>query len=284
MLRTVVCLFMIMILAPVALAQSAQGSLMGQSVKQVALSTSQNLKATDTSVRVDVVFDDVPLVEALNKIAAEGRLQLIYSPELIPVDARVSIVLEGVPAVEAVRRTLRGQPVRMFSQDNTVVVVGVPVLAIATEAELEPGTIMGRVTDAASGVGLDGASVFLEGTSFGTVTGQTGGFRFTDVPVGTYTVVVQRLGYSEARQSVTVRDGQETTVNFALEVSAIALDEVVVTGSIIETRTKELPSPITVVSADEIQQKGVSRMDEVLLGEVPGLVVFDAGYSWYSRI
>ena len=42
------------------------------------------------------------------------------------------------------------------------------------------------------------------------------------------------------------------------------LTEVVVTGSIVPTEVKALPTPITVVGSDAIQQQHIGRFDEII--------------------
>ena len=51
------------------------------------------------------------------------------------------------------------------------------------------------------------------------------------MPVGRYQVRAQKIGYSTARDSVTIIAGQVATLNFKLERSPIALEAVSAVGS-----------------------------------------------------
>ena len=62
------------------------------------------------------------------------------------------------------------------------------------------GVIEGRVLDAASGTGLSGATVRLQGSGLDRriSTDEGGSYAFTSVPIGTYSVEAQRSGFSLA--------------------------------------------------------------------------------------
>ncbi|HMI44290.1 MAG TPA: carboxypeptidase-like regulatory domain-containing protein, partial [Gemmatimonadaceae bacterium] len=91
--------------------------------------------------------------------------------------------------------------------------------------------IQGRVLDARSGQGVVGASVIVQGTTLGGVTGEDGRFRIGNVPPGTHTIVARRLGYAPHRQTVVVGAEQVALADIILENAAISLDQVIVTGT-----------------------------------------------------
>ncbi len=85
---------------------------------------------------------------------------------------------------------------------------------------------------------------------------------------------------------MTVASGQETTVDVRLEVSASPLDAVVVTGTVVPTEVKALPTPISIVTAEDIQRQNLQRVDQVFRGQVPGAVAWDQGpgLDFYSSV
>src|SRR5688572_9917821 len=71
------------------------------------------------------------------------------------------------------------------------------------------GAITGRVTDAISGRGVVGARVRLLGTGQGAATDTGGRFRIREVRPGSWTIVVQHIGYRAVqRDSFEVRSGE----------------------------------------------------------------------------
>ncbi|HSD32087.1 MAG TPA: carboxypeptidase-like regulatory domain-containing protein, partial [Gemmatimonadales bacterium] len=79
------------------------------------------------------------------------------------------------------------------------------------------GRIGGHVRDA-SGAPIAHAQVFVVGTSLGAVTNVTGAYSIDSVPVGTYTVRAQFIGYTPAvLPNIQVRAGQAVAVDIVLQ-------------------------------------------------------------------
>lgn len=76
------------------------------------------------------------------------------------------------------------------------------------------GKITGKVSNVSNGTAIYGASVKYTGGS--TITGTTGIYAFSSVPVGTYTFTASASGYLSRSLSASVSSGVTTTLNFAL--------------------------------------------------------------------
>src|SRR5688500_13532186 len=83
----------------------------------------------------------------------------------------------------------------------------------------QTGTVRGRVTQATGGQPVPNVQTMVPGTSLGTLTGDTGEYTLVGVPAGSRTVVARRIGFTEARQTVTVTDGQTVTADFTMSVT-----------------------------------------------------------------
>ena len=81
-------------------------------------------------------------------------------------------------------------------------------LAFAPALAAQTGTITGQVADAASGRPLESAQVYIEGTSFGTLTNSSGNYLFVNAPVGEHTVIAELVGFRAGSQTVTVAAGE----------------------------------------------------------------------------
>jgi len=137
-------------------------------------------------------------------------------------------------------------------------------------AQATTGTVRGRVTDAAAGRGLADAQVSIEGTRLGAVTGANGDFTIPQVPTGTRTVVVRRLGYAPASKQVGVTAEGVSTGDIALTTSALNLSEVVVTGSAAPTEKRKVGTSIASVDSTTISRAEAVTVDQALQGKVPG--------------
>lgn len=130
--------------------------------------------------------------------------------------------------------------------------------------------ISGKVVDSNSDEPLVGATIFIMETQQGTTTDIDGDFELTGMQAGTYTVRVSFIGYNEFRQAVTVTSGQIQTLNVALELSAVGLDELVVTGYGIRER-REVTGAISSVRAEQISARAIQTPDQALQGRSAGL-------------
>lgn len=79
-----------------------------------------------------------------------------------------------------------------------------------------------------AGSPINGLSVSLLGTAYGTLTTEQGTFTLDNIAPGPYTLVASGLGYQTTRQAVTVAAGQPTTVALQVPKSQLALQEVTV--------------------------------------------------------
>jgi len=93
--------------------------------------------------------------------------------------------------------------------------------ATATQVILA-GNIAGRVTDAVTGNGINGAEISTGAggqiaATTATLNGITGAYVIQDIPIGEYTLTASATGYQSSSQDVKVASGETTTANFALE-------------------------------------------------------------------
>ena len=137
----------------------------------------------------------------------------------------------------------------------------------------ETGRITGQVTSAQNMRPLDGAQVSIEGTGMGGLANAQGRYLLLNVPAGTYTVRVTMIGFGSARQQVTVAAGQVATVDFSLTETALALDEIVVTGTAAEVRAKEVGNSLDAVTSREIENIPLRNSEDILAGRAPGVTV-----------
>ncbi len=105
------------------------------------------------------------------------------------------------------------------------------LLAPATLAVVETGSIAGHVRDATTSKPIVGANVVVIGTSLSTVTDGNGHYVVANVPVGIYTVVARFIGYASGeKKGIRVTANATTVADLTIASSPIALQEVVVTG------------------------------------------------------
>ncbi len=125
--------------------------------------------------------------------------------------------------------------------------------------------ITGRVTEP-EGEAIIGASVFVKGTSNGTITDLNGNFSLS---ADKGTLVVSYVGYQTQEISITGK----TTFNIYLREDSKMLDDIVVVGYGTQ-RKASLTSAISQIKGEEVfKDRGINNVSVALQGEIPGLVV-----------
>jgi TonB-linked SusC/RagA family outer membrane protein len=216
---------------------------------------------------VSVHRASVALQQVLLDIATQAGLGLSYGEDLAKANTLVSVDVSGTTAAEALAAAVRGTP-------WAVLVTASGQVAVVPADAPQLGTVLGQVTDAAAKTGIAGATVALEGTRLSALTSDSGTYRIVNVPPGSYTVTVRRIGYARATQAVTVTADRATTADFALQAAANVLDQVVVTGVPSATSKRTLGNSITTIDAADVAQKVVNTsVTELLQAKAPGVTV-----------
>jgi outer membrane receptor for ferrienterochelin and colicins len=136
-------------------------------------------------------------------------------------------------------------------------------------AQVNTGTIVGRVTGAESGQPVPFAEVQLRapgGREIKEITGQDGRFRLSEVPAGTYTITARAFTYSpQTVENVAITAGGTVTQDFALTSTAIVLDELNVSGSRGQPeRNIDTPASVQTVNEKMIEARpAVSAVDHL---------------------
>ena len=143
------------------------------------------------------------------------------------------------------------------------------------------GSIWGYVKDADSGEPLPGANVFLEGTSIGAATNAEGKYEISQVPPGTYTLVIRYIGYKEKKIPVTVVANEALRQDVALPFVTIEGETVVVTVQAegqMEAINQQISSNTikNVVSSARIQELPDNNAAESV-GRLPGVSIKRSG-------
>ncbi len=134
------------------------------------------------------------------------------------------------------------------------------------------GTVTGRISDSQSGIPIGAVQVFIPSLDLGGLTQQNGRYLLQNVPAGTHELNVARIGYRTVAQQVTVGVGQVFEQNFALVEEALALDEIVVTGTAGGSQVRAIGNVVARLALpDLLVTAPVSTTEDVLQGRIPGL-------------
>jgi len=134
-------------------------------------------------------------------------------------------------------------------------------------------TLTGIITAKEDGLPIIGASVVEKGTTNGTVT-NLDGFYSLSVSTGS-TLVITYVGMEKTERKVV----GAARLNFILNPSAYAIDEVVVTAMGIKSEKRKLNFAVQSLNSDELMGGQSANFVNSLQGKVAGITVSNAGGS-----
>jgi iron complex outermembrane recepter protein len=151
-------------------------------------------------------------------------------------------------------------------------IVGLALTLAVPLAAQGGGTIRGTVSDS-SGTPLPNASITVQGTELRATSGGQGDYEIRRVPTGRRTVRVRLIGYQAASAPVTVSAGAEVRQNFTLGRSVVQLApiDVVVGSRARHTAAEELPVPVDIYPAEQLQQQGSKETSVILQSVSPSI-------------
>jgi len=252
----------------------------GQSVASVSAGTDRS-QADLLTRRVTIHLEGVSVRRAVDAIAVQAGIHAAYRASIFAaVKKTVTISVTNASLRDVLRDVLSGTELNAKPVADDIVRIDVGTDAMG-------GIIVGRVTDAATQLPLRDVTIVLDNASKGIPTASDGTFRLTGIKAGQHRVLARMLGHVKQVRTITIADGDSVAVNFALSQSTTALDQIVVTGTVIPTAIKAIPNAITVITAKELEDRNITRIDQLFHGDVPGVFVprvdeaasSDPGYS-----
>jgi len=151
-------------------------------------------------------------------------------------------------------------------------VIALLLLVPGWSVAAQTGTVTGIVRDRVGQGPVSAAQVHIPGTGVGTLTGANGRFLLTQVPAGTHTLRVERLGYQSTGQEITVAAGETLEVNFDITAQALALDQIVVTGTAGGTQRRAIGNVVDQISASAaVEITPATSVNQLISQRSPGV-------------
>lgn len=148
--------------------------------------------------------------------------------------------------------------------------LGMALFAISSYSQHTDANIFGDVQS--EGQHIPFVNIYIEGTTIGTTTDETGHFMMIDLAAGTHVLVAKALGYKIAKKEILVTPNKSIEVNFELEHETMSLDEVVVTGTKTFQRQTEAPVIVNILDRKMIDAVQACNISDGLKFQ-PGLRV-----------
>ncbi|MDR3285826.1 MAG: TonB-dependent receptor [Prevotellaceae bacterium] len=141
-----------------------------------------------------------------------------------------------------------------------------PIISLAIDDDTKKtqtdANIIGHVVDAKTNEHLADVTINVKGTTIGIVSDKTGHFFLKNMPVGEFLIVASHIGYKTSEQKVKTTENTTIELNFSMDENAVKLDEIVVSATRNETKKREAPIIVNVVSSKFFEATASTNLAE----------------------
>lgn len=237
-------------------------------------SEGQNLQ----SIKISMNVANVSFEQALQIISDKTKFNFSYDKKEVPLDEKLTIDVTDESLYDLLKG-LASQYNLVFQRINSQIVIkkGNGVQEFSIPVQQAGGGIKGRITDSKTGEPLLGANITLRGTNKGTTTDNQGYYSFDNLESGSYSMVIQYVGYSSKTEVINVVSNRTVELNISLSQALYDLNEVIVTGTMVGTEKRQLGTSITILKEKELQQLNPTSIQDIFQGQIPGVISLDLG-------
>ena len=137
----------------------------------------------------------------------------------------------------------------------------------------QSATLSGKITS--KGEAVPGASISVVGTKIGGVSDADGNFKITGISAGNNIAVkISSIGFTDKTESVSLKAGQNQSLNFEIETGTKFLEEVIVTGLSINAKQKELGTSRSNLTSATIESMPAASVENALVGRLAGVEAY----------
>lgn len=230
------------------------------------------LQAGERSLKnhIDLNVINVTLLEAMGTVEKSSGYKFVYNNKEVDVTRKVSINTKNEEIRSIVQKLFPNNEV-IIRDKNIVITVQENEVGNTPQQPLKK-QISGRITDE-KGESVIGANVIEKGVpGNGTVTDIDGNFSLTVTPNAI--LQISYIGY--LAQEISTEDN--TFFNIELKEDTKVLEEVVVLGYGMAARKADLSASIgTIENMDQLKNRPVSRAEDLMQGQIPGVTVSKNG-------
>uniref|UniRef100_UPI003216BBC9 TonB-dependent receptor n=1 Tax=uncultured Draconibacterium sp. TaxID=1573823 RepID=UPI003216BBC9 len=225
-----------------------------------------NLMAVESysqSTRLNVELGNTTVEKVLENIENQSEFRFVYNRDAIDLERKVNMNSKNAPIEKVLNGLFKGTYVHYQLVDRTV------VLTTVTKAEksvTQQKSVSGKVTDV-KGEALPGVTIYIKGTSKGTVTNIDGEFSIADVSAEDV-LSISFVGMKT--QEIVV--GDKMTINVMLQADQTDIDEVLVVGYTVRKKST-VTGAISSVEMGDMEKNRIPNVSQALQGQIAGVQV-----------
>ena len=228
------------------------------------------------SSMVSLDVKNLSLAEAFDEISDQTGFIFFYSNDLIDTSRKVDLKADELPLDDALSALLKSENLTWTYYDNYVIISPAKkapqekttnMAVAAPNIQEEPRVISGQVTDRRERTPLPGVNVYIKGTTTGTTTDLDGRYVLR-IPDNARILVFSLMGMETVEEEI----GNRTQINVLMQTAQIGLDEVVVVGYGTQLK-RDLTGSISRIEFDENAINPSHTFESALAGQTAGVFV-----------
>jgi TonB-linked SusC/RagA family outer membrane protein len=247
--------------------------------------------AAGSAQNVTISGKDIPLKQVFSAIKQQTGYVVFYNKDMLDHTKPVTLSAYNMPLQELLQWVFKEQPVSFTISENNI------ILSPRVQTSLKPLIIhlpdaSGRILDA-DGQPLSNVSIRIRGTKRGTTSGADGQFslevkedEILDITAVGFTPIAVQLKGEQFRVVLVERSRQRGTdravsqlivngkQNIVIRMGRFndVLEEAVIYNGYQKIKQKYLTGSVTSLKMDSVIQPGLSTVDKMLEGRVPGMI------------
>lgn len=231
------------------------------------------LFAQQVDKRISLAVTNKPMAEVLKKIESTSGERINFNYEDVYA-YRVSCNVRNETVGNILKQILQGKPLQ-YKREGAFYIIFLKPQSAEAKDKAKLCEVRGRIYDE-KGEPLAGAVVAVDGTTTGTSANMDGEFSILVDNGESHTLRVSYLGMETTKMKVSIPSGRSKydLNNIVLKENSNLLSEVVVTGYQTMSR-REAASAVSSVKAEDIMVQGLTSIDQMLQGTMPGLSVIN---------
>lgn len=220
--------------------------------------------------RINLDLKDVSLKTLFGEIQKQTSLSFVYNTELTSDLGVFSVQAKDEMVKDVLQRVLAKTGLTYkFEGDIIIIRRSESITLDKKEEKAKPITVTGKVTDKMTKQTLPGVTVQVKGIALGTVTDVNGKYKLTIPNLKEFTLLFTFVGM----KSQEIKYAGKDTINVVMEEEVEALEQVnVVSTGYGDIDRRRLTSAVTSLKMDDIMVAGLSSVDQMLEGRIPGMI------------
>lgn len=232
--------------------------------------------------KVTIRVKNETLSKVFDEIESQTRYALFYKKDVLNDQRIVTVNAVNAEVRDVLNELLAEEGLSYNVLDNSIVIApkSSGKLNASKAVQQQTKTITGKVKDG-FGDAIPGVSVFVKGTTNGTITDIDGNFSLT-ISSETDILVLSFVGMKTKEMLI----GSQSYFDIVLEDDAFGLDEVVVTALGIEKEAKSLSYNVQQLSGSDVNRVSDANFVNNLNGKIAGVTINSSstGVGGSSRV